>query len=186
MGSGDEAFAAASPFLKMPALRDPGADGGRDFTISDSSAIVTYMEARVSRSEPDPARSDSARARHLVGRIRRHDASESLRAGVLQSDRPATFPEATRRSGGGGCGSTRRLAAVVRYLERSIPASDFLVEDRLTLADIAVVSPMVNLDHGGAAIDAARWPRTVAYRDGLLSRPGVTDLVAAERRMLAA
>ena len=32
-------FLAASPFAKMPALRD------EDFTISDSTAIVTYLDA---------------------------------------------------------------------------------------------------------------------------------------------
>ena len=50
MGRGGPDFEEASPFRKMPAMRDPGADGGRDFTISDSTAIVTYLEAK----HPEP------------------------------------------------------------------------------------------------------------------------------------
>jgi glutathione S-transferase len=35
----DEEFAAVSPFHKIPAFRDG------DFTIADSTAIVTYLDA---------------------------------------------------------------------------------------------------------------------------------------------
>src|SRR5690606_38931435 len=41
----DEEFAAVSPFHKIPAFRDG------DFTIADSTAIVTYLDAKY----PDPA-----------------------------------------------------------------------------------------------------------------------------------
>ena len=41
------------------------------------------------------------------------------------------------------------LPPLLDYLERVIPASGFLVEDRLTLADISVASPFANLDHLG-------------------------------------
>ncbi len=44
MGQGGPDFEAASPFRRMPALRDG------DFAISDSSAIVAYLEAKY----PDP------------------------------------------------------------------------------------------------------------------------------------
>ncbi|HMS21546.1 MAG TPA: glutathione S-transferase family protein, partial [Sphingorhabdus sp.] len=45
MGDPNPDFAACSPFRKMPGFRDG------DFTISDSTAIVTYLEAK----QPEPA-----------------------------------------------------------------------------------------------------------------------------------
>jgi glutathione S-transferase len=44
LGSDDPDFLAASPFRKIPALQDG------DFRISDSSAIVAYLDAL----KPDP------------------------------------------------------------------------------------------------------------------------------------
>ena len=45
LGSDDPDFVAASPFRKIPALRDG------DFSICDSTAIVHYLDA----VKPDPA-----------------------------------------------------------------------------------------------------------------------------------
>ena len=53
------------------------------------------------------------------------------------------------------------LPPLLDYLEGVIPPSNFLVEDRITLADIAVASPLATLGCIGVTIDAARsaWPR---------------------------
>ncbi len=45
LGSPEPDFVACSPFRKMPGFRDG------DFAISDSTAIITYPEAKF----PDPA-----------------------------------------------------------------------------------------------------------------------------------
>lgn len=185
MGAGGDDFADASPFRKMPALRDPGVDGGRDFTIADSTAIVVYMEAK----KPDPAlipTEPMARARTIWW----DEFGDTM---LMPAIRPAFFnrvvlPRFMRQPGdmAAADAAVRDLVPpLLDYLERTIPASGFLVEDRLTLADIAVVSPLVNLDHANGAIDAARWPRTAAYREAVLARPGIAELVAGERRMLA-
>ena len=46
IGSDDAEFKAASPFGKIPALRDG------DFAVSDSSAIIAYLDAL--HPEPTP------------------------------------------------------------------------------------------------------------------------------------
>ena len=48
------------------------------------------------------------------------------------------------------------LPPLLDYLEQVLPESGWLVEDRLTLADIAVASPLVNLGHLG--VDYRRRP----------------------------
>lgn len=72
------------------------------------------------------------------------------------------------------------------YLERTIPESGFLVEDRLTVADLSVASPFVNFAHADCVLDAERYPRTVKYVDAILARPSFAPIVAGERKFFAA
>ncbi|WP_010545084.1 glutathione S-transferase family protein [Sphingomonas elodea] len=64
----------------------------------------------------------------------------------------------------------QQLPPILDYLERTIPDSGFLVEDRLTLADIAVASPLATLGCIGVCVDSARYPRTAAYIDAIHAR----------------
>ena len=70
------------------------------------------------------------------------------------------------------------------YLETVIPASGFLVEDRITLADIAVASPFVNLMHLGWNPSAATHPKVTAYVARMLARPSYAPWVAQEKAQL--
>ena len=69
------------------------------------------------------------------------------------------------------------LPPVMDYLEGVVPEpGGFLVGDGVTLADIAVASPFVNLRHLG--LDLSRWPRTLAY----VGRHPVAAIVRAADR----
>jgi glutathione S-transferase len=61
----------------------------------------------------------------------------------------------------------------------------FLVDDRLTLADLAVASPFVNIQHLGIAIDAAKYSKTAAFLAAMHARPSFARLIAKERAFLA-
>jgi len=74
------------------------------------------------------------------------------------------------------------MPPVLDYLESIVPESGFLLEDRLTLADIAVASPFANLMHAG--LDFTRWPKAKAWADGILARPSFAAVVAKERALL--
>jgi glutathione S-transferase len=155
-GSDDGGFRAASPFGKIPGLRDG------DFAISDSSAIVTYLEA----IQPEPAlipAEPRARARTVwydefadtilfaVGRDMFFNRVVAPKFLKIEGD-PAAADKAEKEG----------LPPIIDYLESVVPASGFLVEDRLTLADIAVASPWVNMGHLGIAIDAGSHPKAAA------------------------
>jgi glutathione S-transferase len=74
------------------------------------------------------------------------------------------------------------LPPLLNYLEGQVPdAGGYLVEDRLTLADIAVASPFVNLVHH-LAVDMARWPRTTAYVAAVHERPSLKLWIDKEVR----
>ena len=178
MGQGPPEFQKASPFGKMPGFQDG------DFLISDSTAIITYLEA----VKPDPnliPAEPKARARAIwyeefadtivgacVGKVffNRVVAKMIGREGDL-----AAADEAARVE----------FPKAVDYLESVIPASGFLVEDRITLADIAVASPFHNLALAGCAIDPATHPVAAKYVAAILARPSYAPIVERERAMFA-
>ncbi|MES2058782.1 MAG: glutathione S-transferase family protein [Pseudomonadota bacterium] len=186
LGRGGPEFEEASPFGKMPGFRDPGADQGRDFCISDSTAIITYLDAKY----PDPNLipiDPIARAR-TIWYEEFADTMVCAMGGKLFFNR-FVAPKVLKIAGDetvAVAAETTELPPLLDYLERVVPVSGFLVEDRITLADIAVCSPFVNLDHISVAIDPARWPRTTAYVAAILARPSFAPIIAREKVMVAA
>jgi glutathione S-transferase len=77
-----------------------------------------------------------------------------------------------------------KLPPLLDYLEGQVPdAGGFLVEERFTLADIAVASPFVNLMRH-LDVDLARWPRTRAYLEAVHARPSLKGWIDKEVRFL--
>ena len=179
LGSDDPQFVAASPFRKIPAFVDG------DYSLSDSSAIVQYLEVL----HPVPALIPvGARERGKV--IWFDEFADTL---VMACVGKMFFNRIVSPRFMGKPGDETAAAAgqadlppLLDYLESVIPPSGFLVGDRLTLADISVASPFVNLEHLGIAIDAARHPKLAVYLAAMLARPSIAGMVAKERRFLAA
>ena len=73
------------------------------------------------------------------------------------------------------------LPPLLDYLEEALGGEEYLVGGRFGIADIAVASPFVSLNHGGEQVDAARWPRTAAYLDRIHSRPSFKALIEEEK-----
>jgi len=180
MGRGGPEFAVASPFGKMPGFKDG------DFLISDSSAIVTYLEAKYPDPNLIPAAAE-ARARTIWfdeladtivmaagGAI---FGNRFVKPRVLKMDADHAAADAAERD---------LLPPIFDYLESVIPASGFLVEDRLTLADIAIASPFATLGCIGVCADPARWPRTAAYIAAIHARPSYAAIIAADQAVVTA
>jgi glutathione S-transferase len=180
MGHGGPEFAAASPFGKMPGFQDG------DFLIADSSAIVTYLEAQYPEPNLIPA-DPRARARTIWfdevadtlimaagGAI---FGNRFVRPRVLKQECDHAAADAAERD---------LLPPLLDYLEKAIPDSGFLVEDRLTLADIAVASPFATLGCIGVKAPADRYPRTAAWLEAILARPSFAAIVAKDQAVVAA
>ena len=171
-------FCAASPFKKMPAL----ADG--DFRLADSTAIIHYLEAK----HPDPALIPTDP--ELLGKTIWYEefADTILSAcGAKMFFNRIVAPRFMGRPGDHDVADRaerEELPPLLDYLEGVVPDSGFLVDDRLTLADIAVASPFANFDHCGVKIDAARHPKVSAYVEGILTRPSFARPIARERAFL--
>lgn len=185
MGRGGPAFAEASPFGKMPALRDVGADHGADYCLADSSAIVAYLDAKYPDPNMIPA-APMARGKTIWW----DEFADTIFFAVAQKPFFQRFvsPRIMNQPGNEEIAThavSVELPPLLDYLESQMQPSGFLVEDRLTLADIAVASPFANLLHVGTTVDAARHPKTAAYIDAILARPSFAPIVAAERGFIA-
>jgi glutathione S-transferase len=179
LGSADPEFVESSPFRKVPGFRDG------DFTISDSTAIITYLEAK----HPEPALIPSV----AKGRARTIWYEEFADTILIPSMGKPFFnrvvaPRFLRRDGDLAAAEKaerEEIPPLLDYIERVMPSSGFLVDDQLTLADLAVASPFVNLDHVGVRPDAGKYPKTAAYVKAMLARPSFAGLIAKEKAFLS-
>ena len=176
----DPQFLAASPFRKMPALMDG------DFMLADSSAIVHYIEAK----HPDPALIPAEpRARGQVVWFDEFADTILFDCGRILFFNRIVAPIFFGREGdlvAAEKAEREQLPVVLDYLETVVPDGDgYLVGDRLTLADIAVVSPFANFRHLEYAIDQDRHGRVAAYVDRILARPAFAQSFVEEQRFLA-
>jgi glutathione S-transferase len=179
IGSDDPDFLEASPFRKIPGFRDG------DFAISDSSAIVHYLEAKFPNPALIPAE-PKARAR-TIWYDEFADTILTSCGGKMFFNR-LVAPRLLGRPGdldAADKAEKEELPPILDYLERVVPdAGGFLVGESITLADIAVASPFANLGHLDIAPDEARHPRTFAYVDSILSRPSFAPWIERERAFL--
>lgn len=178
LGNKDPEFLEASPFGKMPGLRDG------DFAISDSSAIVAYMEAV--KPEPNLIPTEPRARARTIWFDEFSDTILFACGGKLFFNR-IVAPRFLGQPGDEAIAAKaecEELPPLLDYLEKALPTSGFLVEDRLTLADISVASPFVNLSHLSVGIDGDRHPKLKAYVAAILGRPSFASWIEKETAFL--
>lgn len=177
-GALDPEFVDCSPFRKIPGFQDG------DFRISDSTAIITYLEALHPEPNLIPA---EPRARARAVWFEEFADTILVAAGGKIFFNRIVAPRFMRKPGDEAVAAkaeAEELPPVLDYLESIAPdAGGFLLEGRLTLADVAVASPFANLRH--LKLDLTRWPRTKAYTDVILARPAFAEPIAREEGLLA-
>ena len=164
---------ALSPTGLIPVIRDG------DFTLADSTAICLYLNRK--RPAP-PLLPDNAAAFGQViwfdsyaGHVFRHLVHGLFFQKVV---RPAILIEETDQ------------AAVDDLLERARPQLFGYLDGRLdhpfpagvalTLADIAIVSNLINYQYLGYTIDAARYPRLARYARDIVAHTALQKALADE------
>jgi glutathione S-transferase len=173
-------YLAASPFRKMPALRDG------DYTLADSSAIIHYLEAK--HPEPPLIPADP----RLRGKTIWYDEFADT---ILVACGAKIFFNriVAPRFLGRPCNEDEvqqaelnDLPPILEYLEKIVPDDGgYLVGDSLTLADIAVAGPFANFRHTNTRVDPERYPRTVAYAERITARPSLAQWIERETAYLA-
>jgi glutathione S-transferase len=173
-------FLEASPFRKMPAMRDG------DYALPDSSAIVHYIEAK----HPEPALIPTdAKLRGKTIWYEEFADTVLFSCGAKIFFNLIVAPRFMGRPGdleAAKQAELNDLPPLLDYLETVVPGDGgFLVGDSLTLADLAVAGPFANFRHTETKVCPERYPRTVAYVDRILARPSFSQWVERETAMLA-
>jgi glutathione S-transferase len=175
LGSEDEGFLAASPLRKMPAIADDG------FTLADSSAICHYLEAK---HKPGLIPTD---AQGLGRAVWLDECADTI---VFMAMQPAFFnrivsPLFMGRAGDEDAAARAMAGPVLTaldWLESEVPGSGYLMGDRITMADCAMASPLVNFAHLGG--DLSRHPRTAAYWARMCEWAPLAQTMAFEARAI--
>jgi glutathione S-transferase len=164
-----------SPTGLVPVLQDG------DFTLADSAAICAYLERRWPAASLYP--SDPQRYGHALW-------LEQYASGTVFRDvvRPLfhevfVHPKVKGIATDGalvGEVLTRVLPEVFSYLE-SVSGDRFLAGDALSVADLAVMSNLINLQYIGFALDRTRFPKLAALYDRVLQVPEVIAALRAEQ-----
>jgi glutathione S-transferase len=173
-------FLEASPFRKMPAIRDG------DFTLADSSAIIHYLEAK----HPDrPLIPSDPQLRGKTIWLEEFADTILVSCGAKIFFNRIVAPRFMGRPGDEEAARQAELndlPPILDYLERTVPDDgEYLVGSDLTLADIAVAGPFANFRHTKTNVDPSRYPRTVAYVERILARPSLSQWIERETVMLA-
>jgi glutathione S-transferase len=149
-------FVAASPFGKIPAIKDG------DYSLCDSSAIIAYLEAKHPETSVIPA---EAQAR---GRTVWFDEfADTILASSMQKILFNRFvsPKFMKIEGdeAKALEGEAELPRLFAYLEGAVPIRGWLVGDSMTLADLAVASVLRSLRYVGWEPDPESYPRLGAW-----------------------
>jgi glutathione S-transferase len=178
LGSTDELFRAASPFGKMPAMIDG------DFALADSSAILHYLEAK--HPEPPLIPQEAREKGKAIWFEEYADTILSGCGGKMFFNR-VVAPIFLKREGDLAAADRAEkdeLPPILAYLERELEGKDWLVGNRITIADVAVACSLANLEHAGVSLPP-HLTNVSRYQTKMGARPSLSRLLDRERAYLA-
>lgn len=172
-------FSQISPLKRIPAFRDT--DLPEPNHLSGSSVICDYLEHRYPAPALYPVE-PYQRARALWFEEYADSAmAQSIGPGlffqrvvkrIMKSEPDEAVCQATL---------TEKLPPMFDYLENELGAREFIVGDAFSIADVSIATMIVNFDHAGEVIDAARWPGLAAYIGRMHARPSFKACIDEER-----
>ena len=170
-------FLAASPFRKIPALQDG------DFTLADSTAIATYLDAL----HPDPPMlpGDARQKAQAVWFEEFADTIMTPAGGKIVFNR-FVGPRFLGRPGDEDAAKQGEadLVPVLAYFEGVAPETGWLTGSALSIGDIAVASVFRTLGYVGFEPDQAKHPQTAAWYARVCARPAWQEVAAREAAVM--
>ena len=153
-----EGYEKLNPLRRIPAIEVDG------HTLADSAVICSYLE----KTRPEPA-------------LYPHDDPYEY-ARTLWFEKFADYELGTHctfavfrnrvvmRLMGRECNDQAvdkalqgTVPGLFEYLDRELEGKEYLAADRLTVADLAVASQLVNFQHAGEHVDVERYPNLAAH-----------------------
>ena len=172
----DPEFRKCSPFGKIPGFRDG------DYCLSDSTAIVHYLEAK--HPEPALVPADPEARGRTIWYDEFADTIMVAAAGAIFFNRiVARALGAEPDLAAADKAEKEALPPVLDYVEGQLSdGREWLVGDGLTLADLSVAAPFKNLEYAGVSIDG--YPKTKAYVDRITGRESFAALLEMDQGFL--
>jgi glutathione S-transferase len=178
-GGAPEDWAQISPLGKIPAMRD------EHVAISDSSVICDYLEGRHTQKPLIPKDPDS---RGLCKWYEQY-ADTIMASGMVfnifgelvikqyVSKQPVDHDVVNKAL-------AEDVPQICDYLEKELSGKEYLVEDRLSLADVSVLCPIINMHLSGHSPDSKRWPLLDAYYQRMTQTPPIAKIVTKEHELI--
>lgn len=169
-----------NPLGRIPAFKDA------EVTLADSSVICQYIE------EAYPAQlalygsnaAERGRVRWLE-KYADYELAPLTTFGVFRN-------RILKPSAGHPCNEESVQAALneklpphLDYLEQQLGQAEYFVGGQLSLADIAIASQLLNMEHGGERVDSSRWPALAAHYERMKARESFANVLPGEQRMTA-
>ena len=164
---------------RIPALRDG------DVTLADSSVICHYLDDRDPQATPLCGGNALARARIIwLEKYADYEVAPLATFTVFRNRLLKPLLGKPCDEAAVEAALQEKLPPHFDYLEGCLGEAEYFVDDRFSLADIAVASQLVNMRHGGEVLDAGRWPRLAAHLQRMLQRPALQALLEGEQRVV--
>jgi glutathione S-transferase len=171
-------FLEISPLKRIPVLRDT--DLPEPNTLPDSSVICDYLE----RKFPTPALFPSdpfQRARALwFEEYADSVLAQACGAGVFFERIVKKFIRQQPDESVVAATLKDKLPPLFSYLDKEIGTKKYLVGDAFSIADISICTMLVNFEHAGETVDAARWPNLARYVGEVHARPSFKACIDEE------
>ena len=171
-------FLAASPYGKIPAIDDDG------FTLADSSAIATYLDARQGGTVLLPA-DPKARAKAVW-------FDEVADTVLMAAGTPMLFnrlvgPKFLGQEGDEAAAQAAEEAIAGRlgYIERTL-GEDGWLDGEFSLGDIAVASVLRSFAYANWELDKAACPKIAAWYGRVTARPAWQAVAKVESAIMSA
>jgi glutathione S-transferase len=164
-----------SPTGKIPVVSDG------DLDLADSSVICAYLE----RTHPTPALYPADTRAHCRALWFEEYADGTVFREVIHGlffqtvIRPKLLGESTDTAAVEAI-QAQAMPRVFGYLEESLEGGH-LAGGQFSIADIALVSNLINYNYLGFRIDARRFPRLAAYFARQLRHPSIATALAGEQ-----
>jgi glutathione S-transferase len=172
-------FKAISPARRIPVLRDTSmGEEGTLGTIPDSSAICAYLERKFPEHAVYPSDPYERGRAVWLEEYCDSELAGAIGMGVFRPIQFARFQgkdpdiETARKT------VTRKLPRHLDYLEGELDGRSYLIGDTLSIADVALVCQLVQLELVVGALDAGRWPGVAGLVERLAKRETFAPCIA--------
>jgi glutathione S-transferase len=174
-----EGYAEISPLKRIPAFRDTSLPEPNH--LSDSSVICDYLEHKYPQNPLYPS-DPYSRARALWFEEYADSVfASAIGAGLFFERIIKKFLRQPADESVCAVTINEKLPPMFDYLEKQLGNNEYFVGNKFSIADISVATMLVNFDHAGEAVDAARWPKLAAFCKRVHERPSFKKLIEEER-----